>query len=335
MVNSISKRTVRAKVFEIRSPEKDNRALLDLADRIGADVIWLGYGNISYPLLKYIKANSDYRVVLDTDSVWSQFVRRGLPYGGKEEERRKTEEEARAKEEEEAWGTRMADVTTAVCEADADHYRALVEDPGRVKLFRNVLDPDDYGEVPPPPEGLKKPYMYMAGSFVREGSAMTRSARWVIEEVLPRVRKQLPEVHLYLVGKGSERCFPGMADRGITATGMVDSVLPYLCHADVALAVLLFEAAGTKFKVLEASICGIPIVANGVGAEGVPETYQKYLVTEDEPEAFAAAVVEMIRHPSAGKEMAAHMKDMVHTRFSIDALVREGEAILAQIQAGP
>ena len=74
-------------------------------------MIWIGYGNISYPLLRYLKDNTRYPVVLDTDSVWSRFIERGLPYAKTPELREKIEREVREKVEEERWGTALADVT--------------------------------------------------------------------------------------------------------------------------------------------------------------------------------------------------------------------------------
>ena len=50
-------------------------------DRRKIDFLWFGYGNISYPLIKYIKTKRPkLKVVCDTDSVWSRFVLRELPY---------------------------------------------------------------------------------------------------------------------------------------------------------------------------------------------------------------------------------------------------------------
>ena len=55
--------------------------LLNHVDRRQIDVLWFGFGNISYPLIKYVKEKRpELKVVCDTDSVWSRFVLRELPY---------------------------------------------------------------------------------------------------------------------------------------------------------------------------------------------------------------------------------------------------------------
>ncbi len=113
-INFLSRKFICSNLFTNQESKSDFQHLLKTADKIKTDVIWLGYGNISYPLLKYIKENSTYKVILDTDSVWSRFVLRGIPYAKNGRKRKQIEAEGKAKEEEERWGTQLADVTTAV-----------------------------------------------------------------------------------------------------------------------------------------------------------------------------------------------------------------------------
>jgi polysaccharide biosynthesis protein PslH len=141
------------------------RCLLKVADRIEPDAIWLGFGNIPYPILKHIKEHSDYKVVVDTDSVWSRFILRGLPYALSAEHRRVIEETGREKEKEEAWGTQLADVTTAVSAVDADYYKRFTKDPARIHIFSNVVDVSSYQEPSSPAVDVKAPSIYLAGTF--------------------------------------------------------------------------------------------------------------------------------------------------------------------------
>jgi hypothetical protein len=98
------------------------------------DVIWLGFGNISYALLKYLKRRNAYPVVLDTDSVWSRLILRNLPYASTKEQRDAIEAQGLEKVEEEKWGTALADLTTAVSEVDAQYYRSLAKHPDQIRV---------------------------------------------------------------------------------------------------------------------------------------------------------------------------------------------------------
>jgi glycosyltransferase involved in cell wall biosynthesis len=327
-VNFLARGTVKRNFFDLDiPPERDFEQLLRLADEVKAEVIWLGYGGISYPLLKYIKSHSDRKVVMDTDSVHSRFVLRGLPFAKTPEERQRIERQGTEKEEEERWGTRLADVTTAVSEVDAEYFRGLARSPGQVHMFSNVIDADAYRSVPPPAEGLRKPSIYLAGSFFNATCPMVDAARWVIQEVLPLVRRRIPSVHFYIVGKGSDRVLSDIRDPGITIAGGPLSVLPYLCHANVALVPLRWES-GTRFKILEAGACGIPVVSTTLGAEGLPVTSEKHLLVADTPDAFANAVIRILEDTAHATRLAASLRELVLRDFSIDSLAAQGERIL-------
>ena len=327
LLNFAARKLIRRNVFSLSwEKREDFGGLLDVANEINADVIWLGYGNISYPLLKYIKANSNYKVVVDTDSVWSRFIMRGLPYAVDDKQREKISQKGRGKEEEEEWGTPLADLTTAVSEVDADYYRGLARDPCQVHLFSNVVDLETYKDIPAPPADFAQHCMYLAGTFWSR-SPMEQAARWIISEVLPLVRKQVADVHFYIVGNGSDQVLEDVSDSGITVAGQLPSVLPYLCHSDVALVPLKFES-GTRFKILEAGACGIPIVSTTLGAEGLPVTHGKDILIADDHEAFANCIVKVIRDQVFATGMAVKMRGLVHEKYSVEGLAKEGRTIL-------
>ncbi|MGB8707608.1 MAG: glycosyltransferase [Dehalococcoidia bacterium] len=326
-LNLLSRRIVNRNILpSAQESSKNARDLLNVASDINADVVWLGYGNISYPLLKYIKSHSEYKVVLDTDSVWSRFILRGLPFAKSSGERQRIEKVGIEKEEEERWGTQLADVTTAVSEVDAHYYCGLAKYPKQVHLFSNVIDIETYQQTPPLADNFRKPCIYLAGTF-GPGSPMEDAARWVIAEVLPLVRRQIPGIHFYIVGIGSGRTLSDINDPNITITGKVPSVLPYLCHADVALVPLRFES-GTRFKIMEAGACGIPVVSTTLGAEGLSVTKGKDILIADDPTSFADSIIKLITNHGLALEMAENLRILIHQKYSIKSLVEEGRLIL-------
>lgn len=305
--------------------------ILDHVNRRGIDIVWFGFGNISFPLIRRIRQlRPDLKLVCDTDSVWSRFVLRELPYvhGPR---RAWIRWSGRRKEAEERAWVDLCDVTTAVSEVDAAYYRALAKDPARVRLFSNVIDPADYADRPPPPPGLGRPSLYLAGTFGRRHSPMDTAARWVIDAILPLVRQAEPAVHFYLVGTGSDRTFSHLADPGITVTGKLPSVLPYLCHCDVALVPLKFES-GTRFKILEAGMCGTPLVSTALGAEGLPVKDGEHLLIADDAASFADAIVRLLRDHALAERLANNCRAMVYADYGIDALRKEARAILESLR---
>ena len=313
--------------------ESSARFVLDLATELDIDILWFGYGNISFPLIKRIKETMpSLKVVCDTDSVWSRFVLRELPFQTDPVKRAAIERDGRAKAaEEQAW-VDLCEITTAVSEVDADYYRSIADDPGRIQIFSNAIDVHQYETTPPPPADLSHPCMYLAGTFGRYDSPMDVAGRWVLEEVLPRVREQVPDIRFYIVGRDSQKSFGDITDPAVIVKGKLPSVLPYLCHADVALVPLKFES-GTRFKILEAGACGIPLVSTILGAEGLPVVDNEHIVLADDPERFAQAIVRIVNdRPFAGR-IADNCRELVRERYSVESLSREAAHILEMFSA--
>lgn len=312
---------------------KDAEFIINYANAQQIDLIWFGYGNISFSLMKQIKRRRpELKIVCDTDSVWSRFILRELPYEPSAERRAQIQQSGFQKQQEEAEWVNFCDVTTAVSEVDADYYRGLAADPSRIHLFSNVIDPATYSERPPRPPELHKPCLYLAGSFYADTSPMARAARWMLDDILPRVRQIIPDIHFYIVGKGSREIFGHIQSPHITVTGQLPSVLPYLTHADVALVPLMFES-GTRFKIMEAGICGVPLVSTTLGAEGLPVTHGQELLIADEPDAFAAAIIQLVQNKPLAQRLAANCRQLITKFCSIDWLVQEATTIVQFLMA--
>ncbi|MEK6746290.1 MAG: glycosyltransferase [Pseudomonadota bacterium] len=311
--------------------ERDCAYILRCVDEWKIDVVWLGYGNISFPLIKKLRAaRPNLKLVCDTDSIWSRFVLRELPYIKNSLRKLLVARRGRAKEIEERKWVELCDVTTGVSEVDCAYYRTLTKDVHKVQQFSNVIDLDTYSKTSPEAEALHKPYIYLAGTFGHANSPMDKAARWMLDEVMPLVRKSLPDLHFYIVGSGSDMTLGHETNANVTVTGKLKSVLPYLCYADVSVVPLKFES-GTRFKILEAAACDIPIVSTILGAEGIPAENEKHLLLADSAEDFAQAIVKLVNDRAYAKQLAKSCKEMVYKEFSIDTLEKEAKDILEYI----
>lgn len=309
------------------------QAIVSYAEEQGIGIIWCGYGNISYVLMKAIKLlNPGLKVICDTDSVWSRFVLRELPLEKDPVRCRQIEVEGKQKELEEADWVSFCDVTTAVSEVDAAYYRELAADPSRIHQFSNVIDLDSYASCPPPAPDMRSPSMYLAGTFYAETSPMVRAARWVISEVLPLVQQVVPDITLYIIGNGADRMLEDVKQPNIIITGRVESVLPYLCHTDVALVPLMFES-GTRFKILEAAACNIPIVSTTLGAEGIPVEHGTHILLADSPNDFSFAIISILTNRLLSNALQSNCKRLVHRDYSIKTLMNEANIIINKLIA--
>jgi len=116
---------------------------------------------------------------------------------------------------------------------------------------------------------------------------------WFVDEVMPLVWQDCPELKLHVVGSYAPAAVTALANERVLIHG-------YLSDDDLALqyakarmvAVPLRFGAGVKGKVLEAVQYGLPLVTTPVGAEGLPEADSVFNVEESSAD-FARAIIEL------------------------------------------
>jgi polysaccharide biosynthesis protein PslH len=136
------------------------------------------------------------------------------------------------------------------------------------------------------------------------------------EAILPRIRSQIPDVSVTVVGRNpTARLRAAAESAGIAVTGTVDDVRPYV--EDAALYVVPLRAGGgTRLKIFEALAMGKAVVSTTVGAEGLAITPGLDVALADQPEEFAQTVVELLRDPARRSELGRAGRELVHCRYS-------------------
>jgi glycosyltransferase involved in cell wall biosynthesis len=144
---------------------------------------------------------------------------------------------------------------------------------------------------------------------------------------LPRIRRARRDVSVVVVGRNPRPALRAAATAaGVTVTGTVDDVRPWLAEADVCV-VPLRVGGGTRLKIFEALAMGLPVVSTAVGAEGLPLVRDRHFVEADAPEAFATAVLALLREPARARALGEAGRRLVTARYSWGAVARDFEAI--------
>ncbi|MFV9504556.1 MAG: glycosyltransferase family 4 protein [Oscillochloridaceae bacterium umkhey_bin13] len=129
---------------------------------------------------------------------------------------------------------------------------------------------------------------------------------WFANEVYPLVQREIPAVRFAIVGARPPAQVRRLAERdpSIAVTGYVDDPQPYLEQA-AALIVPVRAGGGMRVKILEALARGLPIVSTTIGYEGIDLHPGEHLLVGDTPQAFAAALIAILRDPALGRQLAA------------------------------
>ena len=95
------------------------------------------------------------------------------------------------------------------------------------------------------------------------------AVQWFASDMLPAIRQQHPDARFYIVGARPSREVQALASLpGVTVTGTVPDVRPYLAHARLAVAPLRI-ARGIQNKVLEAMAMAKPVIVTPQALEGI------------------------------------------------------------------
>jgi sugar transferase (PEP-CTERM/EpsH1 system associated) len=160
-------------------------------------------------------------------------------------------------------------------------------------------------------------------------------AGFFAERILPRVRGAAPEARFVVVGKNPAPAVRRLSARaGVTVTGAVPDVRPYLGQAAVAVAPLRV-ARGIQNKLLEAMAMGRPTVATGRAHEGLEARPGEDLLVEDRPEAFADAVVGLLRSAELRERIGRSGRRFVERRHAWSASMAELDRVVDAVRRGP
>jgi glycosyltransferase involved in cell wall biosynthesis len=153
-----------------------------------------------------------------------------------------------------------------------------------------------------------------------------------LEQAWPQVRERAPHATLTVVGRNPRPrlCRAAAAAGGVTVTGTVDDIRPFVASAALYVAPLRV-GGGTRLKLFEALAMGKAVVATRLAAEGLPTVPGQHYMAADNPTDFAAAVVGLLADPSRRAELGAAGRSLVEGRYSWPRVTDVVERHLAQV----
>ena len=152
--------------------------------------------------------------------------------------------------------------------------------------------------------------------------------RYFTEQIMPRIRQDVPDVSLTVVGRDP---YPGLVelskrDPSVIVTGRVEDVRPYMEEAALYI-VPLRIGGGTRLKIYEGMAMEKAIVSTSIGAEGLPVTNGTEIVLADTPESFAGNVVKLLRDENLAREIGERAAARVRQEFGWEAVADSFRAI--------
>ncbi|MBK8900832.1 MAG: glycosyltransferase [Anaerolineaceae bacterium] len=143
--------------------------------------------------------------------------------------------------------------------------------------------------------------------------ANTTMVLHLFRQIMPLVWAKRPEVKLYVVGTDPGREIQALAEHpNVIVTGTVEALPPYLQRAAISVAPIQY-GAGIQNKVLEALACATPVITTSQAMSALQAVPGRDLMVADDPEAYAAAIVELLADPEKRSVLGRNGRTYVET----------------------
>ncbi|HJS12186.1 TIGR03087 family PEP-CTERM/XrtA system glycosyltransferase [Sphingopyxis sp.] len=145
------------------------------------------------------------------------------------------------------------------------------------------------------------------------------AVRWFAADILPLIRQRHPQTSFAIVGRAPTdevRALERLP--GVTVTGEVPDVRPWLAAADAVVAPLLL-ARGVQNKLLEAMAMARPVVASAAAATGIDAVPGEHLLVADNAAGIAEAVCALFDDRAAAAKMGQAARARMIARYGWEA----------------
>lgn len=148
------------------------------------------------------------------------------------------------------------------------------------------------------------------------------------KNILPALRQKYPDVSFTIIGAEPPESVRALdALPGVTVTGTVDDIRPYVQQSHVMVAPLEI-ARGTQNKILEGMAMGVPVISSANAARGVDAVAGKHIYAACTPDDYIASISRLFededernRLALAGRERVVSHHNWPHAMQQFDDLI--------------
>lgn len=216
-----------------------------------------------------------------------------------------------------------------VSPAEAALFKQVAPD-AEATVLPLVVDADALAPAEPPAPGSPPTVVFVG---VMDYPPNVDAVTYFADAIFPAIRRAEPEARFLVVGQRPCRRVRRLARRpGIQVTGAVPDVRPYLAQAHVSVAPFRL-AQGAQTKVLEAMAMALPVVLTSKACRALAAEPGREVVVEDDPAAFADAVVRLLRSPELRAGIGRAARRYVQERHAWTRSAAALNALLAQARS--
>jgi glycosyltransferase involved in cell wall biosynthesis len=217
---------------------------------------------------------------------------------------------------------KIFDALTIISDADSDAIPHMRNED--IYITPNGVDFDYFH----PLQREKKYDIVFCGNMHYEPNV--RAARFLAEQVMPLVWKQMPFARLLLAGAYPKKQVVGLANERVTVSGFVEDIRESYASAKI-LAAPMQTGSGLQNKLLEAMSMRIPCVTTTIANNSLHAAAGKEVLIGDTAEAFAEQVLLLLQDEQKRNDLAQQGYDFVHENFSWEKAGEKLESVLKSV----
>ncbi len=245
------------------------------------DLVWICRPLFCRKYLPLVRDHSNAAIVYDTIDLHHLRMRRQFELEGVADDRA-----WQAVEELELSCAFAADGTIVVSNVEAEVLQS--KDVSPIAVIPTIHDLEDEQTV----GYAASSGVLFIGGFKHEPNI--DGARWLVEEIMPLVWAEIPELVVTLLGSDPPENVLDLAGPQVIVPGFIRDVSPYFRRARIFAGSLRY-GAGIKGKIGQALAFGVPVVTTQIGAEGFGITTEISGIIANDRDEFAAAIVRLYR----------------------------------------
>jgi len=199
-----------------------------------------------------------------------------------------------------------------------------------VHVINTGVDLDYFHPHEQPAAGAR---LVFVGAFQHEPNVDAMD--YFCSEVLPRVRAEVPDTELFIVGSNPPPAVRSLADiPRVHVTGFVQDIRPFMAASSIYI-VPLRLGVGIRGKILEAWGMALPVVATDVACAGLRCRDGENIMVANGAKEFAARVVALLRDPELRERLGREGRKVAEQFYSWETVASQLDSLYRQYMEIP
>ena len=206
---------------------------------------------------------------------------------------------------------KQANRVVAMSESDKKEMLSLAPKLN-IDIVPNGIDIDYFSALP---RNEITPKVLYVGNF--KWIQNVEAANILINEVWPKIKKEIKNVKLWIVGMNITDKLKEHASDDIEISEALPDIREAYSRASVLVAPIK-GPGGTRLKILEAMASALPVVTTSVGAEGLGVINGKEALISDQLNEVSKNAIKVLKNKNLSKSLGLYGKKFVESKYTWD-----------------